>query len=53
VYSWARGPNAGPNPWGGKTLEWETSSPPPRENFDIEPLVLADFYGYGEAAPEP
>ncbi|HEX6195306.1 MAG TPA: cbb3-type cytochrome c oxidase subunit I [Jiangellaceae bacterium] len=53
VYSWATGPPAGPNPWGGKTLEWETSSPPPRENFEIEPLVLADFYSYGDAAPEP
>jgi cytochrome c oxidase subunit I len=25
---------AGPDPWGGHTLEWATSSPPPRLNFD-------------------
>ena len=25
---------AGDNPWGGQTLEWATSSPPPTENFD-------------------
>jgi cytochrome c oxidase subunit I len=24
---------AGPDPWGGQTLEWATDSPPPRENF--------------------
>jgi cytochrome c oxidase subunit I len=28
-----RGPLAGDNPWGGGTLEWATSSPPPRYNF--------------------
>jgi cytochrome c oxidase subunit 1 len=53
VISWARGRRAEANPWRGKTLEWETSSPPPRENFEVEPLVLADFYGYGETGPEP
>jgi cytochrome c oxidase subunit 1 len=53
VVCWARGRRAEANPWRGKTLEWETSSPPPRENFQVEPLVLADFYGYGEPGPEP
>jgi cytochrome c oxidase subunit I len=28
---------AGPDPWGGQTLEWATASPPPRANFP-EPL---------------
>jgi cytochrome c oxidase subunit I len=32
-----RGAPAGPDPWGGHTLEWATSSPPPPENFD-DPL---------------
>ena len=27
------GQEAGPNPWGGHTLEWATTSPPPPENF--------------------
>jgi cytochrome c oxidase subunit I len=29
-----REPGAGPDPWGAQTLEWATSSPPPRHNFD-------------------
>jgi cytochrome c oxidase subunit 1 len=28
-----RAPDAGPDPWDGQTLEWATSSPPPRHNF--------------------
>ena len=27
------------NPWGGSTLEWATSSPPPEHNFDVIPEV--------------
>lgn len=27
---------APPDPWGGQTLEWATSSPPPRFNFSLE-----------------
>jgi cytochrome c oxidase subunit 1 len=30
---------AGPDPWGGQTLEWATSSPPPRYNFDALPPI--------------
>ncbi|MGI8430446.1 MAG: cytochrome c oxidase subunit I [Solirubrobacteraceae bacterium] len=30
---------AGPDPWAGHTLEWATSSPPPRHNFDSLPSV--------------
>ncbi len=29
-----RGARAGDDPWEGMTLEWATSSPPPRHNFD-------------------
>ncbi len=28
-----------PNPWGGATLEWATTSPPPPHNFDHTPVV--------------
>jgi cytochrome c oxidase subunit 1 len=30
---------AGPDPWEGQTLEWATSSPPPRDNFDVLPPI--------------
>lgn len=41
------GEKAGENPWGGKTLEWQTASPPPHGNFAEEPVVEGDFYTYG------
>lgn len=38
-YSIFRGPKAGSNPWGGTTLEWQISSPPPAENFEKIPVI--------------
>ena len=40
------GEKASDNPWGAKTLEWQTSSPPPHENFKYEPKVTAGPYEY-------
>jgi len=34
VLALRRGEPAGDDPWNGQTLEWATSSPPPRLNFD-------------------
>lgn len=34
------------NPWGAKTLEWQTASPPPHFNFNEEPVVTAGPYEY-------
>ncbi|MCK6613112.1 MAG: cbb3-type cytochrome c oxidase subunit I [Ignavibacteriaceae bacterium] len=34
------------NPWGGETLEWQTMTPPPLENFEVIPEVSSDPYGY-------
>jgi cytochrome c oxidase subunit I+III len=34
-----RGKPAGADPWGGGTLEWATTSPPPSYNFDRGPTV--------------
>lgn len=39
VLSLSRGRIAGPDPWGGNTLEWATSSPPPEYNFAVVPTV--------------
>jgi cytochrome c oxidase subunit 1 len=41
-----KGPKASANPWGAKTLEWQTSSPPPHFNFDVDPTVNAGPYEY-------
>jgi cytochrome c oxidase subunit 1 len=40
------GREAGDNPWGGTTLEWKTTSPPPTENFENVPEVTTGPYNY-------
>jgi cytochrome c oxidase subunit I len=40
------GPKAPANPWGAKTLEWQTSSPPPTFNFDHKPTVTGGPYDF-------
>ncbi len=52
VYSWAWGPRAVANPWAGKTLEWQTTSPPPHENFDRMPVLTWDMYAYGDGSAQ-
>ncbi|MGB3237459.1 MAG: cytochrome c oxidase subunit I [Geitlerinemataceae cyanobacterium] len=47
VWSWLYGPKAGANPWKALTLEWQTSSPPPIENFDDDPVLWSGPYEYG------
>ena len=46
------GPRVGNNPWGASGLEWETTSPPPKDNFDVTPVVTSGPYNYphGEAS---
>lgn len=39
LHSLFRGRRAPTNPWGGATLEWECSSPPPHDNFASAPTV--------------
>ncbi|WP_417379633.1 cytochrome c oxidase subunit I [Gimesia sp.] len=39
IYSVYRGKLAPANPWGGASLEWQCSSPPPHNNFDHPPLA--------------
>ena len=40
--SWRRPMPAGDDPWGGHTLEWATTSPPPHHNFDSLPPIRSD-----------
>jgi cytochrome c oxidase subunit I len=46
IQSITKGEKAPANPWGSKTLEWTTTSPPPHFNFDVEPVITAGPYEY-------
>jgi cytochrome c oxidase subunit I len=46
IWSMRYGPKAVGNPWGAKGLEWETESPPPTENFPVQPVVVEEAYDY-------
>jgi cytochrome c oxidase subunit 1 len=46
IWSMRYGKPAGANRWGAKGLEWETSSPPPTENFAATPVVTEEAYAY-------
>jgi cytochrome c oxidase subunit I+III len=43
VISRFRGAPAGPDPFGGATLEWETTSPPPAYNYAVIPTVSSPY----------
>ncbi|MCC6381524.1 MAG: cbb3-type cytochrome c oxidase subunit I [Dehalococcoidia bacterium] len=47
VWSWIFGPAAERNPWRARTLDWQTDSPPPLENFPVPPVVRGHPYDYG------
>ncbi len=49
LYLWnamKNGPIASANPWEANTLEWQTPSPPPHENFHETPVVTTWPYEY-------
>jgi cytochrome c oxidase subunit 1 len=46
AWSLFHGRRAGDNPWGATGLEWQTSSPPPRDNFTSVPVVTRGPYDY-------
>ena len=46
LWSWKYGKSAGPNPWRATGLEWKTSSPPPRENFEVTPVIDGPPYDF-------
>jgi cytochrome c oxidase subunit 1 len=49
LWSLKWGERAPANPWGAKGLEWETTSPPPTDNFEVQPVVTQPAYAF---APE-
>jgi cytochrome c oxidase subunit 1 len=49
IWSLKNGKRAPANPWNAPGLEWQTSSPPPTENFLVAPVVTWEAYEY---APE-
>ncbi len=46
LVSLSRPRNAGPDPWGGVTLEWTIPSPPPVHNFVRPPEIMAYPYDF-------
>ena len=46
TWSLKYGEKVGDNPWMAAGLEWETSSPPPPENFTYQPVVNHDAYEF-------
>jgi cytochrome c oxidase subunit 1 len=46
IWSLRYGKLAPDNPWEATGLEWQTTSPPPPENFDITPVVNHEAYDY-------
>jgi cytochrome c oxidase subunit I len=53
VWSWFRGPLAGPDPWHGATLEWTVPSPPPEYNFAVIPKVSSAYANWDEPVAGP
>jgi len=47
-----KGPAAGPDPWGGYSLEWLTDSPPPPHNFAAVPPVHSERPAFDVRHPE-
>jgi cytochrome c oxidase subunit I len=43
-----KGEKAGNNPWNALTLEWQTTSPPEIENFEVLPVLTNGPYDYGD-----
>jgi cytochrome c oxidase subunit 1 len=43
-----KGKPAGDNPWGAKSMEWETKSPPIEHNFHGQPVCKHGPYDFDE-----
>ncbi len=49
IRSITRGEKAGNNPWESATLEWQTTSPPPHDNFKTMPEVTKGPYFFNSS----
>src|SRR5690349_11397488 len=52
VWSLKNGKKAPSNPWKATGLEWQTTSPPPKHNFERTPVVTGPPYGYSAEETE-
>jgi cytochrome c oxidase subunit I len=52
IYCCFKGEVAGSNPWNALTLDWQTTSPPEIENFEVLPVLTTGPYDYGESEEE-
>lgn len=48
IHALFKGKKATSNPWGGVTLEWHISSPPPMENFAAIPNITHEPYDFSQ-----
>jgi cytochrome c oxidase subunit 1 len=55
THSLRYGRRAPANPWQATGLEWQIPSPPPRDNFEVTPIVIRAPYQYhlSKAQNEP
>jgi cytochrome c oxidase subunit 1 len=53
IKSLYNGPLATKNPWNGKSLEWETDTPPIEHNFHHQPVCTAGPYDFEEIEHKP
>lgn len=52
IYSSRRGEPVGKDPWGGWSLEWSTTSPPPTPSFHEDPVQGDMNERYGHHKPD-
>jgi len=52
IWSLRYGKVAPDNPWGASGLEWQTTSPPPPENFETTPVITREPYIFDPPVPE-
>jgi cytochrome c oxidase subunit 1 len=50
------GPLSGPNPWRSRGFEWNTPSPPPKDNYEVTPVFTHgphEYQDFPEIGSEP